>query len=96
MKTQLSNHLKGARNIGATIEKSLNEIGVFSLADLAQLTPVKAYQSICERNPDKTFPVCYYLYSLQGALLDLHWDELPTELKAELRKQVGKKTTNYI
>ncbi len=87
MKTQLSNNLKSAKNIGATIEKRLNEIGVFSLANLAEMTPVKAYQSICRQNPDKTFPVCYYLYSLQGALLDLHWGDLPLDLKSELRKQ---------
>jgi DNA transformation protein and related proteins len=95
MKTQLSNNLKSAKNIGATIEKRLNEIGVFSLADLAQMTPVKAYQSIFKQNPDKTFPVCYYLYSLQGALLDLHWEDLPTELKTELRKQVDWKRSTY-
>lgn len=91
MKTQLSNNLKGAKNIGATIEKHLNEIGIFSLADLAQMTPVKAYQSICIQNPGKTFPVCYYLYSLQGALLDLHWNDLPPGLKSELRKQANEK-----
>jgi DNA transformation protein and related proteins len=91
MNTQLSNNLKGAKNIGATIEKRLNEVGVFSLADLAQLTPIKAYQSICRQNPNKTIPVCYYLYSLQGALLDLHWDDLPSDLKSELRKQAGEK-----
>lgn len=95
MKTHLSNNLKGAKNIGATIEKRLNEIGIFSLAGLAQMTPVKAYQNICKQNPDKTFPVCYYLYSLQGALLDLHWDDLPTELKTELCKQVDRKTSSY-
>lgn len=95
MKTQLSNNLKGTKNIGETIEKRLNEIGVFSLADLAEMTPVKAYQSICKQNPDKTFPVCYYLYSLQGALLDLHWDNLPTQLKTELCKQVDKKRSTY-
>ena len=95
MKRQLSNNLKGAKNIGVTIEKRLNEIGVFSLADLAEMTPVKAYQSICKQNPDKTFPVCYYLYSLPGALLDLHWDDLPTELKTELRKQVDRKRSTY-
>jgi DNA transformation protein and related proteins len=82
--------LRGTKNIGLTIEKRLNEIGVFSLADLAQVTPVKAYQKICKQHPEKTFPVCYYLYSLQGALLDLHWNNLPTKLKAELRKQVGR------
>ncbi len=92
MKTQLSNKLKAAKKIGATIEKRLNEIGVFSLADLAQMTAVKAYQNICNQNPDKTFPICYYLYSLQGALLDLHWDDLPANIKAELRKQVNKST----
>jgi len=96
MKPQRSNNLKGAKNIGATIEKRLNQIGVFSLADLAQMTPVKAYLSICRQYPDKTFPVCYYLYSLQGALLDLHWDDLPKELKVELRKQVDEKPNTYV
>lgn len=86
----MKNNLKEAKNIGATIEKRLNEIGVFSLADLDEMTPVKAYKNICEENPDKTIPVCYYLYSLQGALLDLHWNKIPEELKKELLKQVGK------
>lgn len=95
MKTQPANSLKGAKNIGTTIEKHLHEIGIFSLADLAQMTPVKAYQNICKQNPGKTFPVCYYLYSLQGALLDLHWDDLPTGLKKELQKQVNKKRSEY-
>jgi DNA transformation protein len=97
--TPLSNNLKGAKSIGATIEKRLNEIGVFSLTDLAQMTAVKAYQSICKQNPDKIFPVCYYLYLLQGVLLDLHWDDLPAQLKAELLNQVGRKeadTTNRL
>jgi DNA transformation protein len=90
MKSQRSNQLKGAKNIGVTIEKRLNEIGIFSLADLAHITPVKAYKQICQLNPGQTFPVCFYLYSLQGALLDLHWDDLPTSLKSELRKKVEK------
>lgn len=90
MTTTNSNNLQGAKNIGSTILKRLNEIGIYSLADLAELTPANAYKKICEQNPGKTFPVCYYLYSLQGALLDLHWDDLPTDLKAELRKQVGR------
>ncbi len=62
----MKSNLQGVKNIGATIEKHLNEIGVFSLADLSAMTPVKAYQAICKLHQDKTFPVCYYLYSLQG------------------------------
>lgn len=84
------NNLKEAKNIGSTILKRLNDIGVYSLADLVEITPVKAYQKICDQNPGKTFPVCYYLYSLEGALLDLHWDDLPKDLKKDLLKQVGR------
>lgn len=72
------------KNIGKTIEKKLNEIGVYTLADLAEITPKIAYQKICDKYPDKTIPKCYYLYSLQGALLDLDWRELPENIKSEL------------
>lgn len=76
-----------AKNIGKTIAEKLHEIGVFSLADLSKMTPKIAYQKICENYPDKTIPKCYYLYSLQGALLDLDWRELPEEVKSELLKK---------
>ena len=85
-----NNSLRGAKNIGATIRKRLNEIGIYSLADLAEITPAKAYKKICEQNPGRTFPVCYYLYSLEGALQDLHWDDLPGDLKKDLLKQAGR------
>jgi DNA transformation protein and related proteins len=77
------------KNSGATIEQRLNEIGVFSRVDLAKLGPVKSFRRIKENHPDKTIPVCYYLYSLQGALDNVHWDALPAKLKADLRKQVA-------
>ncbi|GMN10268.1 TfoX/Sxy family protein [Croceitalea sp. MTPC9] len=73
-----------ARNIGITTKKRLEEIGVHTLADLAEITPKNAYRKICERYPDKTVPKCYYLYSLKGALLNMDWRELPKEVKSEL------------
>lgn len=85
MNRDTKNNLQGARNLGKTIQKHLNDIGIFTLADLAAITPVKAYQKICAANPSKTFPVCYYLYSLQGALMNLHWNDLPEKLKKELK-----------
>jgi DNA transformation protein len=90
METTVGNNLRNAKNIGSTILKRLNEIGIYSLADLAEMTSAKAYKKISRQNPEKTFPVCYYLYSLEGALLDLHWDDLPKHLKKGLLKQVGK------
>jgi DNA transformation protein and related proteins len=89
MNTSTTTSLKAAKNIGPTILKRLNDIGVYSLADLAEMTSVKAYKKIGEQNPGKTIPVCYYLYSLEGALLDLHWDDLPKALKTDLLKQVN-------
>lgn len=89
MMTQGSKNLQGAKNIGPVILRRLNDIGVYTLADLAALTSVQAYKRICAQNPGKTIPVCYYLFSLEGALLDLHWDDLPKRVKFSLRKQAG-------
>ena len=88
MKSKIDNNLRNAKNIGATIEKYLNEIGIFTLADLAEMTSVEAFKRIRENYPGKTIPVCYYLYSLEGALLDLHWNDIPSELKEELKARI--------
>ena len=88
MKLRISSDLRKDKNIGATIEKCLNEIGIFTLADLAEMTSVEAFKRIRENYPGKTIPVCYYLYSLEGALLDLHWNDIPSELKEELKARI--------
>lgn len=88
MRLNTNSDLSKAKNIGKTIEKRLNEIGIFSLADLAEVTPVIAFKKIRENHKETTIPVCYYLYSLEGALLDLHWNDLPLELKEELKRCV--------
>lgn len=84
--------ITGLRNIGPTIKKRLNEIGVYTRADLERIGPVKAYQRICQNHPHQTIPVCYYLYSLQGALMDMHWDSLPKNLKDDLVSEAKGKT----
>ena len=80
--------LTDLRNIGPTVAKRLNEIGIANEADLKRIGAVGAYRLLEKRFPDTTLPVCYYLYSLEGALLDMHWDDLPGELKQELEGQV--------
>lgn len=80
----MSKELAQLRNIGPTVRKRLNELGVYTRADLQRIGAVKAYKRICENYPNQTIPVCYYLYSLQGALNDVHWDELSETLKDEL------------
>jgi DNA transformation protein len=83
-RADMSEDLAQLQNIGPTIRKRLNEIGIYTRADLQRVGPVKAYRRICENYPNQTIPVCYYLYSLQGALMDVHWDQLPAILKDEL------------
>ena len=83
----MSTELSSLKNIGSTVEKRLNEIGIRSREDLERVGSVAAYRKICARYPEQTIPVCYYLYSLEGALMDTHWDALPFDIKDRLYAQ---------
>jgi len=81
--------LTDLKNIGKKIAKRLNEVGIFSEDDLRGTGAVKAHKMIKERHPDETLPVCYYLYSFEGALNDIHWDEIGEKRKRELKAEIG-------
>jgi DNA transformation protein len=84
-----SSELSQLHNIGATIEERLREVEINTRRELEAVGPVEAFRRIKARHPERTIPVCYYLYSFQGALLDLHWDDLPEEIRASLRREAG-------
>lgn len=88
MKIKKNSDLRNAKSIGITIENDLNEIGIFTLADLAETTSVEAFKRIRKNYPEKTIPICHYLYSLEGTLLNLHWNDIPAKLKEELKVNV--------
>lgn len=77
------------KNIGPTIARRLREIGVLTSGDLRALGAATAYRRICSKHPSKTIPVCYYLYSLEGALRNQHWDALGPQIKEQLLRQVS-------
>lgn len=56
------------KNIGKKIASRLNEVGIFSEDNLRLVGAVGAHRMIKERHPNETLPVCYYLYSFEGAL----------------------------
>lgn len=85
----MAGSLRDLRNIGATIEKRLRSIGIHSPEDLARVGPAEAWRRIRDANPGATVPVCYYLYSFEGALRGVHWDDLPEQVKAKLRQEAG-------
>jgi len=76
-------------NIGPTIARRLRKAGVHARADLARLGPAKIFRRIREQYPNETISVCYYLYSLEGALRGCSWDQIGSRIKAKLREEAG-------
>jgi DNA transformation protein len=82
-------NLTDLRNIGKKISGRLNGVGIFSEDDLRRVGAVGAHRMIKERHPDETLPVCFYLYSFEGALTDKHWDEIGERRKQQFMAQTG-------
>ncbi|MCI0332858.1 MAG: TfoX/Sxy family protein [Planctomycetes bacterium] len=81
--------LNGLTNIGPTIAARLEAVGIKTVADLRRAGgPAGAYNLLKANSSGKTVPVCYYLYSLQGALDRVHWDALTKKAKRKLLRQI--------
>ena len=74
------------KNMGPKSTEWLASIGVRSPDDVAELGVVETYRRVKAAYPEKVS--LNLLYGLQAALLDLPWNELPTDIKEELKKQV--------
>ena len=81
--------LTDLKKIGKKIAGWLSEIGIFSEADLRLIGPVDARRMIKEKYPDETLPVCFFLYSFEGALNYKHWNEIGDKRKQQLKSQIG-------
>ncbi|MCV6606129.1 MAG: TfoX/Sxy family protein [Porticoccaceae bacterium] len=75
-------------NIGSTLAARLNEVGIFSERELRFYGAVNAHRLIAQKHPSMSLPVCYYLYSFEGALLDKHWNDIGEGRKRELRSAI--------
>lgn len=84
MKKRVST-LSEIKNLGKTSESWLNEIGVYTLDDLRALGSIHAYVLLKERGFNVSMNM---LYAMEGALLGIHWNKLPNEIKAELREAI--------
>lgn len=74
------------KNIGPKSSQWLASVGVNTLDDVARLGVVETYKRVKAAYPEKVS--LNMLYGLQAALLDLPWNELPPDIKEELRRQV--------
>lgn len=81
--------LIGLKNIGKKLAARLHEAGIHSESDLLAVGAVEAHRRIKALYPDETLPVCYYLYSFEGALTGQHWNEISESRKQSLRSKLG-------
>ena len=75
------------KNMGPKSREWLASIGVHSLDDVAKLGVVETYKRVKAAYPEKV--TLNMLWGLQAALLDISWNELPPDIKAQLRNEAG-------
>lgn len=76
-------------NIGPTIARKLRDVGIRTRGDLERAGPAEVFRLVCNRFPKDTISVCYYLYSLEGALRGVHWDAIGQSEKLRLQREAG-------
>ena len=74
------------KNMRPKSKQWLASVGVHTLDDVVSLGVVETYQKVKAAYPEKVS--LHLLYGLQAALLDLPWNELPPDIKDELKRQV--------
>lgn len=72
------------KNLGSTSVNWLRAIGIHTREDLERIGPVAAYNRVRSRGIRVSKVL---LYALQGALMDMHWNELDPNLKQQLLEQ---------
>ena len=74
------------KNLGMASVNILHAVGINTRADLAETGAVEAYCRIKERGIQVSKVM---LYALQGALMDVHWNDLSPTQKAHLVEEAA-------
>jgi DNA transformation protein and related proteins len=74
-------------NIGPKSAHWLEGVGIRTDDDLEELGAVEAYRRVKAAFAGRVS--LNLLWALQGALLNLPWNELPPDMKEKLRREVG-------
>jgi len=69
------------KNLGMASVNILQAVGIHNYQELSKLGAVEAYCRIKARGIHVSKVM---LYALQGALMDVHWNDLAPDLKAQL------------
>lgn len=79
----MNDELQDLPNLGKTSAQWLHAAGIHSAADLRRLGAVDAYRAVKARGFRASKVL---LYAIEGALLGIHWNDLPSERKEALNK----------
>ncbi|MFJ4347231.1 TfoX/Sxy family protein [Pseudomonas sp. NPDC089401] len=85
----MNDELQHLKNLGKTSAQWLHAAGIHSASDLRRLGAVGAYQAVKTRGFRASKVL---LYAIEGALLDMHWNDLPAERKEALNQQLDAKS----
>jgi len=86
----MNDELQHLKNLGKTSAQWLHAVGIHNASDLRRLGAVSAYQAVKTRGFRASKVL---LYAIEGALLDMHWNDLPAERKQALNQQLDAKCT---
>ncbi len=78
------------KNLGMATVNILQAIGINTVEDLRAVGAVEAYKRIKARDINVSRVM---LYALQGALMDVHWNDLPPELKSQLVEEAERENS---
>lgn len=81
----MNDELQDLKNLGKTSAQWLHAVGIHSAADLRRLGAVSAYRAVRARGFRASRVL---LYSIEGALLDIHWSDIPSQRKEDLNKHL--------
>ena len=74
--------LTSLRNIGRNIEKRLKSVDISTAEELKRVGSKEAFIRLKSYDPS----VCVtYLYSLEGAISDIEYNNLPVDVKKDLK-----------
>jgi DNA transformation protein and related proteins len=79
--TTTHSELLQLKNLGMASVNILHAVGINTLADLRKIGSVETYLRIKARDINVSKVM---LYALEGALLDIHWNDLEPSLKLQL------------
>jgi len=74
------------KNMGPKSSLWLHEIGIDTLEDLEAIGAVEAYRRLKTARPTEVS--LNALWGMQAALLNIHWNALTAEMKADLKSQL--------